>query len=208
MLPNPTNPSNKLIALDGDGVLLDYHAAYRKAWQRAFGILPAIKDPLGYSVLDRFEIPRLDVAGRSQLRAGMDDEFWATIPALDGAIEACHALVEAGYELICVSAVKEQHRQARLKNIQTLGYPIERVIATPHTGQGDASPKAQALEVLKPIAFVDDYAPYLRGIPQDLHAALLLREPNGSPNVGNALQLADSTHTNLAAFAQWWLNRA
>jgi hypothetical protein len=41
---------------------------------------------------------------------------------------------------------------------------------------------------------------------QDLHAAL--REPNSSPNVGNALQLADSTHTNLAAFAQWWLKRA
>jgi hypothetical protein len=198
--------ARKIIALDGDGVLLNYHAAYQIAWKRAFGVLPEVKDPLGYSVLDRFAIPRLDIAGREQLRAAMDHEFWATMPALEGAVEACHALVRAGYGLVCVSAVKDQFREARLQNIRSLGYPIEQVISTPNTGHGENSPKASILAQLKPVAFVDDYAPYLRGIPQDLHAALILREPNGSPNVGETLALADSTHANLAAFAQWWLS--
>jgi hypothetical protein len=30
----------------------------------------------------------------------------------------------------------------------------------------------------------DDFLSYLRGIPDNIHAALILREPNGSPNVG------------------------
>jgi phosphoglycolate phosphatase-like HAD superfamily hydrolase len=29
--------NNKIIALDADGVLLDYNLAYASAWQRAFG---------------------------------------------------------------------------------------------------------------------------------------------------------------------------
>jgi phosphoglycolate phosphatase-like HAD superfamily hydrolase len=196
-----------IICLDGDGVLLDYNWAYALAWQRAFGSLPVMKDPLGYSPLDRYDIPRLDAQKRDVLRAAMDEQFWSNMNAIEGAVQACNALSKAGYELVCVSAVKDEFRNARLSNIQRLGFPIERVFATPKSGDSDASPKASALAKLKPVAFVDDYAPYLRGIPQDLHAALLLRDPNGSPNHGEALLLADSTHANLAAFTKWWLNR-
>jgi phosphoglycolate phosphatase-like HAD superfamily hydrolase len=196
-----------IIALDGDGVLLDYNSAYALAWQRAFGVLPALKDPQGYSPLDRYHVPRLDAQQVEVLRCAMDGQFWSNMNAIEGAVQACKTLSEAGYELVCVSAVKDEFRDARLNNIQRLGFPIERVFATPRSGDSDASPKAAALAQLKPVAFVDDYAPYLRGIPQDLHAALLLRDPNGSPNHGEALQLADSTHTDLAAFAHWWLNR-
>jgi phosphoglycolate phosphatase-like HAD superfamily hydrolase len=199
--------SKGLIALDADGVLLDYHAGYRMAWQRAFGVLPDIKDPLAYSVMDRFGVERLHGEPLEQLRAAMDDDFWSSLQPLNGAIDACHSLVQAGYDLVCVSAIKEQYAQARLRNLGALGFPIERVFATPHVGLGQNSPKAAKLAELKPIAFVDDYAPYLKGIPQDLHAALILREPNGSPNVGEALELADSTHVNLAGFVAWWLSK-
>lgn len=69
----------------------------------------------------------------------------------------------------------------------------------------DASPKAAALRELRPVAFVD-YLPYLRGIPEDIHVALVLREPNGSPNQGDELARVDSQHANLADFARWWLD--
>ena len=48
--------------------------------------------------------------------------------------------------------------------------------------------------------------PYLRGLPADVHTALVLRAPNGSPNTGGDLRLAHSVHADLAAFATQWLD--
>ncbi|OYU45117.1 MAG: phosphate acetyltransferase, partial [Burkholderiales bacterium PBB4] len=77
-------------------------------------------------------------------------------------------------------------------------------ITTGNVGKSK-SPKAQALEALKPLAFVDDYLPYLLGIEADMHLALILRDENGSPNVGEALRNVDSTHGSLLEFSRWWL---
>jgi len=195
----------KVIALDGDGVLLDYHAAYRLAWQQAFGHLPELKDPQAYWPMDRWDVPRLEAGDRAKLRGCMDDIFWSSIPAIPGAIQACQILCDAGYELVCLTAIDSKYQSARLKNVQSLGFPIERVIATPALILGGSNPKAEVLELLKPVVFVDDYLPFLKGIPTGIHAALVLREPNGSPNVGPDLSLAHSTHADLAEFAEWWL---
>jgi hypothetical protein len=45
----------------------------------------------------------------------------------------------------------------------------------------------------------------MRGMPETVHAALILRQPNGSPNQGPELSIVRSTHANLAEFASWWL---
>jgi hypothetical protein len=105
---------------------------------------------------------------------------------------------------VCVSALDARFEAARLHNLRTLGFPIERVVATGNAS-GARSPKAVALDTLNPVAFVDDYLPYLRGIRRDVHAALVLRAPNGSPNTGADLSLAHSTHADLAGFADHWL---
>lgn len=196
----------QIIALDADGVLLDYHRAYADAWAKAFGSMPAVRDPLAYWPLDRWEVRRLNGEELAQFRACFDHQYWSTIPPVSGAVDACHALVAAGYELVCVSAIKLQYEAARLQNLRDCEFPIARLYATPNTGSS-VSPKAAALRELKPVAFVDDFLPYLRGIPTDIHAALILREPNGSPNVGDDLVLAHSRHPNLAGFANWWLSR-
>ena len=73
--------------------------------------------------------------------------------------------------------------------------------------EGERSPKADAIEALDPVAFVDDYILYMRGLPPHVHTALVLRAPNGSPNVGPDLAWAKSTHTDLAGFADHWLTR-
>jgi hypothetical protein len=200
--------TNRIIALDGDGVLLDYNLAYAHAWERAFGVHPTLVDPQAYWPMDRYQVPKLDGANMKQLQSCRGDIFWSSMQAIDGALDACHNLVNAGYELVCVTAIKSQFLEARKQNIRELGFPIQRVISTPREGHGSTSPKAGALAELKPLAFVDDLAPYLRGIPQEIHAALILRDPNGSPNVGEALALADSTHLNLAAFSKWWIGQS
>jgi phosphoglycolate phosphatase-like HAD superfamily hydrolase len=195
-----------LIALDADGVLLDFHLGYASAWQRAFGVVPAERDPHAYWPMDRWEVERLDTAGREQLRAAFDERFWTTVPAIDGAVDACHRLRDAGFDLVCVSALELEFEAARLRNLRDLGFPIERVIATGNAA-GERSPKADTIAALGPIAFVDDYLPYLRGVPGHVHTALVLRAPNGSPNIGPDMALAKSVHDDLAGFADHWLAR-
>lgn len=200
--------SSRIIALDADGVLLDYHAAYRLAWQRAFGELPELRDPLAYWAMDRWGVKRLEAAEMEVFQACFDEDFWASIPPLSGAVEACNALVAAGYELVCVSALKPRLQAERLRNLRACGFPIETVIATAaETTTGD-SPKAEVLESLRPAVFVDDFLPFFRGIPETIHAALVVREPNGSPNVGAEVTLlTDTQHPDLAHFVEWWLEQ-
>ena len=133
---------------------------------------------------------------------GMD----RVVPAIDGAVDACTRLHDAGFDLVCVSALDAPWQAARLRNLRDHGFPIERVIATGNHGT-DVSPKAEAIAELAPEAFVDDYLPYFRGLPEHVHTALILRGPNGSPNVGDELRLARSSHSDLAAFATHWLAR-
>lgn len=199
--------SRPLLALDADGVLLDFHLGYAGAWERAFGRLPLERDPAAYWPIDRWQVERLDDARRALFRRHFDDRFWSTVPAIPGAVAACHRLHDAGFDLVCVSALDLEFEAARLRNLRDLGFPIERVIATGNA-EGARSPKTRAIETLRPMAFVDDYLPYLRGLPADVHTALLLRAPNGSPNVGPELTtLARSVHQDLPEFAEFWLSR-
>ncbi|GGC83616.1 HAD family hydrolase [Undibacterium terreum] len=194
-----------IIALDADGVLLDYNLAYRRAWDKAFNTLPSERDPLAYWPIDRWDVLKLEGNELAHFRAYFDQQFWSEIPAISGAVEACLALRKAGYQLVCVSAMDKRYEAARLKNLRDCGFPIERVIVT-ESLESVISPKAAALRELHPVAFVDDYLPYLRGIPNNVHAALVLREPNGSPNVGPDLMLAHSQHADLIEFSRWWLD--
>ena len=193
-----------LIALDADGVLLDFHLAYAEAWRRAFGARPQERDAQAYWPIDRWQVERLQGSRLSHFRAHFDEDFWSSVPAIEGAVRACQRLADAGFELVCVSALEAHFEAARLSNLQALGFPIERVIATGNAA-GERSPKAQAVAALRPVAFVDDYLPYLRGMPAEVHTALVLREPNGSPNTGPELTLARSIHPDLADFAAAWL---
>jgi phosphoglycolate phosphatase-like HAD superfamily hydrolase len=192
-----------LIALDADGVLLDYNQAYASAWARAFGKPPGLRDPQAYWAIDRWHVERLTGDALGQFRACFDEEFWRTIPPIDGAVEACWDLVELGYSLVCVTALGPAFAEARAKNLRSHGFPIDRVIATSNQ-LGDRSPKADAIDRLSPVAFVDDYLPYHRGVASHVHKALILREPVGSPNIGPDLARIDSQHVDLRAFAASW----
>ena len=195
-----------LIALDADGVLLDFHLGYADAWRRAFGALPPERDPQAYWPNHRWQIEPLDEARMAHFLAHFDAHFWSSVPAIPGAVQACERLVAAGYDLVCVSALEKSYERARLNNLRALGFPIEQVMATGNAA-GDRSPKAQAIAQLLPMAFVDDYLPYLRGLPATVHTALITRAPNGSPNKGPDMALARSVHLDLQDFVDDWLTR-
>ena len=198
---------SKLIALDADGVLLDYNLAYATAWERAFGTRPQLCKPQAYWAKDRWGVATLEGEALNRFRASFDEAYWSSIPAIAGAVQACQTLVAAGYELVCVSAVKPEFAKARLGNLLALGFPIDAVVATSNDNAAGRSPKAQALAQLQPVAFVDDFLPYFAGVDEAIHQALILREPEGSPNQGAGLERIHSTHADLAQFARWWLAR-
>jgi phosphoglycolate phosphatase-like HAD superfamily hydrolase len=192
-----------LIALDADGVLLDYNQAYASAWERAFGKPPGLRNPQAYWAVDRWHVERLTGDALGQFRACFDEKFWRTIPPIDGAVEACRDLVRMGYSLVCVTALGPDFAEARARNLRAHGFPIDRLISTSNHA-GARSPKADAIDRLNPVAFVDDYLPYHLGIAPHVHKALILREPEGSPNVGPDLASVDSQHPDLRAFAASW----
>lgn len=198
---------NRIIALDADGVLLDYNLGYAAAWKRAFGIYPKEVDPNAYWAQDRWDVEQLDGDRLEHFRASFDETFWESLCAMPGAIEACKDLKSAGYLLVCVTALPDRFAAARKRNLQRLGFPIELVMATGKHAEGK-SPKADALNLLSPAAFVDDYLPYMAGVRPGIQRALITRDPNGSPNAGEALQSVASKHNNLKEFSDWWLSTA
>jgi hypothetical protein len=117
------------------------------------------------------------------------------------------SLRDAGYDLVCVSALDLEFEKARLRNLRNLGFPIEHVIATSRS-EMSGNPKADAITDLRPVAFVDDYLPYLVDLPDDVHTALLRGDARGSPNRGMDLGYVRSQHKDLSTFARWWLRRA
>ena len=64
--------NTKRIALDADGVLLDYNLAYASAWERAFGVRPELRDPQAYWPADRWGVERLAGELLDRLRASFD----------------------------------------------------------------------------------------------------------------------------------------
>lgn len=195
--------NKKVIALDCDGVLLDYNAGYAAKWEAVFGESLLLENPSAYHPNDRWGIKHVSASKMAYFQSCLDDSFWRSLPAIPGALDACNFLQRKEYELICVTAIENRFNSGRTENLKRLGFPISRVITT-----GDAtkavSPKAEVLNQIRPIAFVDDYAPFLVGVNRSIHRALVVRDPVGSPNVGKNLLLADSLHKNLASFARWW----
>ncbi|MEH0166699.1 HAD family hydrolase [Roseateles microcysteis] len=195
-----------MIALDADGVLLDYSAAYAGTWARAFGVSPVVCNPDAYWPMDRWGVARLEGPALERFRASFDEEFWSTVPPIEGALEACSELVGQGFELVCVTALASRFRQARIANLRTLGFPLSDVLVVEDQGLHQ-SPKADVIKALNPLAFVDDYLPYFRGMPGHVHKALIVREPDGSPNAGPELSIVDSQHKDLRAFSNAWATR-
>jgi phosphoglycolate phosphatase-like HAD superfamily hydrolase len=199
--------SKPIMALDADGVMLDYNLAYARAWERTFGYHPVEVNPAAYWATDRWDVKQLSGDDLVKFRSAFDEEFWTTVPMLEGVFEACDILHKAGYELVCVSAIDEQHRDYRHANLIGHGLPIDRVIAAgaSHHVSGQ-SPKTAALAELKPIAFVDDYLPYFKGVDPKIHKALIARSTvPGHPNQGDDLKDIDTQHPNLLDFAKWWI---
>lgn len=209
-------PSNNLIVLDADGVLIDYHAGYANAWERAFGEKLVVRDPEGHHPMHYWNVPVLSDAGRLHLHVkGFTEEAWSTMPALPGAVEACEQLQRMGFRLVCVTALSPRWRAARSANLSALGFSMDEVYAVGHSSDTAApgtprpvgNPKLEVVTQLAPALFVDDHLPYFQGLPANIWRALIDVRQNGSANSDPLLEPPHSGHASMTEFAAWCKRR-
>lgn len=94
-----------------------------------------------------------------------DQHGWRTMPVLDESLLACQLLHQAGYELICVTAMPARFVEHRLENFRQHGFPIDQVISTGYFHDDfNRNPKKETIEKLNPLVFVDDLRRNFRDI--------------------------------------------
>ena len=97
-------------------------------------------------------------------------------------------------------------RAARVANLEAVGFRMDDVYTVGHEYPGN--PKLACIRELAPLAFVDDYLPYLEGVPAGTFRGLIDARPNNSPNRNPKLTAPDSRHRTLLDFAKWWVSSA
>lgn len=119
--------TKKIFALDADGVLLNYKAAFPGVFLKAFGRpLPLVR-PDAYHATTAYGLTlEPGTAEHDQFFSHFGVEDWSAMPLMPGVLAACGALHDAGYELVCVTSMPTRFEAARLANFRLHGLPIDR----------------------------------------------------------------------------------
>jgi hypothetical protein len=192
---------DKVIALDGDGVVFDYRKAYPAVWKAAFGTEITMVEPNAYHAHTAYGVQFESAEQETQFFACFGEEAWATMPLMGGADEACSMLADCGYRLVIVSSMNPKFAAARKRNCELHGLPISEVYAVKRTGDGN--PKLSILHELQPLALVDDLMDNFEGLDPSIHSAFVNYRRFDCPSIDSKL-LADSVHGSLLEFAQFW----
>lgn len=201
--------TRKIIAIDADGVLVDYNKAYPLAWKKAFGTDLITLKPHCYHAKDEFGTDLSDPDKKAKFFEAFDSDIWASMPALDGAVEATQRLHQAGYELICVTSMPSQFQAARRHNLALLGMPFSNVFATGRDRSKDQNnPKKEVIDELKPLYFVDDLLENFKHLSPGVHHAFIDYGKHNSPNESlKSENLHHTSHPSLLHFTDWLLNK-
>lgn len=159
----------KKIALDVDGVLLDFMPAFDKAAKELLGKdLPLNKDEYQ---LDHYHLGKrinaTDEEVKNILQHMIDTRVYASLEPLPGAKEALIAIKEAGFDICVVTALPEMAKIMRLENLkEKLDFEPSAIHCV-----GMGMSKSDKLKEVKPDVFIDDRIDYLSSAPFIYHLA-------------------------------------
>lgn len=157
-----------IIALDVDGVLLDY-AGSLDLWMRShFSYMTPAKQNI-YALHERYNIPHLYMEPLANLFA--ESEHFRTLSPYRNAIPNVRKLYEAGHRLVAVTACNstEITKKLRYENLEArFGNAISEVHFV-----GVDRPKREVLAKLRPDAFVDDLPEHIITAPNDTKKFLM-----------------------------------
>lgn len=167
------NDKNKVkrIALDVDGVLLDFMPAFDEAARIILGrdiVVNKDEDQNDHYHLGlRVETTQDKVD--EILEYMQTSRMYANLKALEGAREAVKAIEEDGYEIYIVTALPEKAKEMRLENLaKEIGLIPKEIYCV-----GMGMSKEEAIKKVNPDVFIDDRVKYLSSVPFVYHLALL-----------------------------------
>jgi len=142
----------------------------------------------------------------TQFEEVWSEHGWRTMPIQDGALQACILLHQAGYELVCVTAMPAKFIEHRLENFRLHGFPIDNIISSGFDKANfNNNPKRKIIEDLHPVAFVDDLRRNFKDI-QGVHTKLVFidHEYHDDPNQHENIYY-DVKYPSLLEFAENFL---
>ena len=197
-----------IIALDGDLVLFHYNEGMKDALAYALDVEPntlSVVNPNAFRVAAYYGQASLTKEQVKKMnKYAVEKELWKSFPLMPGALEMCQILVAKGYELVCVTAMKESERTMREANIALHGLPISRVITAEQNSVDkllNRNPKAKILEVLNPVYFLDDLKKYLKDIDNETITVFVNHNYTDGENDSYADVHPHMSITNLVDFA-------
>lgn len=143
-----------LFLIDCDGVMLDYNQAFKEHYEKIYNKTLTLKKPKSYLAAEMWGVGNMSKEDYHHFKhESANIGMWENMPALPDALEFVKELSKY-FTVWCLTSMPTQYEQARLKNLQNLGFPIEKVIATSRVGE--ENPKKKFVEKLKPMYFLDD----------------------------------------------------
>lgn len=171
-----------LFLIDGDGVMLDYNQAFKDHYEKIYNKTLILKNPKAYQAVEACGLDKMSEEDykyfkNESAKLGM----WENMPALPGALEFVNEISKY-FKVWCLTSMPQEHEQDRLKNLQKLGFPIEKVIATSRIG--NENPKKKFIENLNPVYFMDDLLQNFVDIDSKIKTKLIFLDwkSENSPN--------------------------
>lgn len=143
-----------LFLIDCDGVMLDYNQAFKEHYEKIYQKTLTLTKPKSYQAVEMWGVGDMSKEDyhhfkKESAKLGM----WENMPALPDALEFVQEISQY-FTVWCLTSMPVEYEQERLRNLQNLGFPIEKVIATSRIGT--ENPKKKFVEKLKPAYFMDD----------------------------------------------------
>lgn len=143
-----------LFLLDGDGVMLDYNMAFKEVYEKIYNVELQLVKPTSYLAVEMWGVGDMS----KEQYAHFKEEsaklgMWENMPAMPDSLEFVQEISKY-FTVWCLTSMPTCFEEDRLKNLQKLGFPIEKVIATSRIGK--ENPKKKFIEELNPMYFMDD----------------------------------------------------
>lgn len=170
----------KKMALDVDGVLLEFMPAFDKAAEICLN--RTITPQKDEDKMDFYHLGKRVNATQDEVDVILEymqtSRMYANLKAFDGAREAVAQIEQADFSIYIVTALPEKARDMRLENLEkALG-----LIPTDIYCVGMGKSKADALHELRPDVFIDDRVDYLSCAPSSVYHLALIDQKEAQKN--------------------------
>lgn len=191
----------KKIALDCDGVILDYNQTWGKILATFLNkeVLPKKVAYFAHNVFDY----HLSENETKKFYDMFHEHGWCQMQALQGALKAINILQKKNFDIHIVTSIPQSAHLYRKNNLQHLGIDFSSL----HTVgfQHNINMKKDIINVIEPIYFVDDLLQNFEGVKPTTNCVLINIEGEDNPNYlyqeKNRIAL-HSTHNCLLDFAK------